>query len=130
MTINPKLLEPTLLWENPNPASDFTYTGTNNPISVSSMQPYKYIILEYKANRFVNQTAFMKLGVGVGSNVNYCLSINAYANGNAYCVNRPFVIPNYTQIFWTRAYSMQIGGTGSENDSDLIPVRIYGTNIL
>ena len=128
MTINPKLLEPTLLWENPNPNINFNVA---NPISVSSMQPYKFIIIEYKSNAASIQTIFVKLRIiGTGIQTNFVLGLNAYANGNCYVVSRPLNIPNYTNISFGRAYSMQIGETGSENDSDLIPVRIYGTNIL
>ncbi len=127
MTINPKLLEPTLLWENPNPnAASFDEQTINN---IGNIDNYKYLIIEYKYYFATYGNQFMKIRKATGLafpliNVNLRYEVTS----------RTFDFPTNTSVHFAKAYMMGVSGAwGNATVSDqglLVPIAIYGTNIL
>ena len=117
--INPKLLEPTLLWTNEYSNQAFE----PQLISIPTISNYKYIIIGYMGEKGTNQiTRYLKVkyqngGFCMVSDIPQDSSIILYAS-------RVFEIKN-TGLDVRAAYVNQ-----NVNNVYLIPAVIYGTNIL
>lgn len=116
MTINPKLLEPTLLWENPNPTSNFAA----QTLTISNFSAFKYLFVEFKRDTTAYGTVF-------------CDKVKLDSSGIA---DSAVNIGKRSRSFRFRENNKaDFGGASpmdstTENNSLCIPVRIYGTNIL
>lgn len=116
------LLEPVLLWENPNPDSSFTSTGSSNPITVPNINNFKYLILGYKYWYDSNQSIFYikiknnRFGTFVGT---------AVSSNEQLVLQREFEFTSNTSLYFKDCYSNQ-----QVDNQRLIPIVIYGTNIL
>lgn len=124
MTINPKLLEPTLLWSNPNPNQAFNETynvvfNTNN-----AHLKFKYLVFEIK--HFVGssntETQFVKVPSTIGNPV----------KEDIYFVHAGYMAVRQVGMYGSQNYigNCYIGEAKTQNNEACIPVRIYGTNIL
>ena len=123
--LHQKDIEPTLLWQNGSPSSDFA----EQTITTADMSKFKYIVVEYKYyyQNFGSQILKAKIEV----NQNYQISC---ANVPYEFISRQFKISSNTSIIFSNVYKMDSTGTwGNASTTDqnlLVPVAIYGTNIL
>ncbi len=118
MTINPKLLEPTLLWENSSPDSDYTSTGFNNRFSLGDITPYKALIFAFRNG---NATYYQKVTIRqIGTGVGVMLGIQNVRR-NATLMNSLSSLV----MFFGDGYS-----DSTLDNSVCVPIAIYGTNIL
>lgn len=97
-----------LLWTNPNPSAQFGAQTINIDLSKC-----KYILVEHH-----NDTLYFAdiLAVGRSTRINYL----TYASGNAFAHQRPTTVSANGVTF------DNANQNGSQNNSDIIPVRIYG----
>lgn len=112
--VHEKDITPVLLWENGNPNSSLS-SGT---ITTLDMSKFKYIVFEYKVYKtFVGtQTIKVKYAIGDSGSMTYIAS--SYIGRNIY-------IASSTTITFSSAYE-----NGTANDDFIIPIAIYGTNVL
>ena len=117
--VHEKDIEPTLLWENGSPTSAFA----GQTITTSDMSAYKYIVVEYKYyyQNWGNQ--FMKVRFDVSKD--YCLTGNNWQYDSA---SRSFRFTS-SAVSFSKAYKYDTTAIAEDNQL-LIPLRIYGTNIL
>ena len=110
----------TLLWQNANPNTYFTATT----VTIDNSGPYKYLIIQYKQG---DNEAFAlrseKIRNIIGAQV--ILSSNEYNSSSLYTQTRQVTINSTTQIAFAPSYN-----NTSQNSYKLIPVAIYGTNVL
>lgn len=110
-------IEPVLLWENSSPDSSFAAQN----ITVQDMSAFKYIVIGYKINDgSANAINYHK----IKHDNSYFQICNAISGTNNF-YSREFQFVNSTTIRIISGYY-----NGSVSDSSIIPVEIYGTNIL
>jgi len=118
--VHQKDIEPVLLWENPNP--NVAFAAQN--ITVQDMSSFKYLVFMYK-NEYTSAYALeilkIKAQIGVYLSFEY---INQDTVNQLIC-NRILNITSTTSISITDAYRNQ-----TVDNNKLIPVAIYGTNLL
>lgn len=116
--VHMKDITPVLLWENSSPTSAFVgQTITTN----QSLDNFKYVVIEYKINYSSgNGGQFEKIRM---SNKNFYISSTAHTNTGIYA--RAFTITSATTIVISDGYY-----NASVDSTAIIPVAIYGTNIL
>ena len=116
-------VEPVLLWENPNPNTSFSGQTINLSQNANN---FKYIVFEYKEyadNNYVGIYRKVKSGNGVAFNIYFL-----FEDGNAYKEQGTRKIQlNDTNVVFNDAYNLI---TDLAFNDHLIPVAIYGTNIL
>jgi hypothetical protein len=123
MTINPKLLEPTLLWENPNPNVAFNNYGSSHPITISN--DYNYLVFAYK-NDSGDKTIFYSKQSGKWGNATMYYPLTL-AKPNNYTYYRNFVRTSATSGYFDNGKN---GIEGRDDNTVMLPIAIYGTNIL
>lgn len=138
MTINPKLLEPTLLWENTGSwASGFSQ---QNITLNQSLANFNYFVVEYftyfAANYKYNRET-QKFGVGNPTTLydSYTLQFSSafvsQTTSTTEVARRDFQIVNNTTIKFADALYFRNGTRDdAERNQYLLPIAIYGTNIL
>ena len=109
-----------LLWENGSPNSAFN-SGTLN-INSSA---YKYLIIEYAYYRGWKNTRFVKVGKLANPNAEY----NSFTifDGN---VSASEIVSRVFQISDSAVACENCVSTTTTNNDLIVPIRIYGTNIL
>ena len=113
MKMNPVLLEPTLLWSNPNPnnALDETSISINNTA-------YNWLIIVYKEvgnSDWGKKTA--KIGASADNSYNQIQGMGGSSR----------TIRIYSgSISFNKGYN----GSGNEDNYALVPIAVYGTNTL
>lgn len=124
--VHQKDVEPVLLWENASPNNALSA----RQIDIVNSSAYKYLIIGYKyfANSF-NGIHYLKID-NIPSTT-YFLSALNLTNELA---SRQIDIPSdYNHINIAAGYKMNVGATYTapeENNTFLVPIKIYGTNIL
>lgn len=127
MTINPKLLEPTLLWENSNPNDSYVGSSTTETsFTGGNVANFKYVVVAYRVTADANvQPQYLKFSNDTGYRyISYAdsgvsMARNVYLNkaGNSFRVS-----VCYKKVF---------DSTGIAQDNDkLVPVAIFGTNTM
>ena len=111
-----KLLEPTLLWANSNPSSDFAATT----LTISNLSNYKYLIFTY-----AQSTGGVNLVQKVERKDGSFKLFGVYFPDVIYYTRRTVTISSTSVAF----ADCMITETGEAN-SQLIPIAIYGTDIL
>lgn len=115
-------IEPVLLWENANPNTSFAEAT----ITTADMSKYKYIVIEYKAYYANNQsTKFLKSAIKDFDNGRLSLTdvFESISEDLSSCRN--MIINSTTSITIGDNYTNQ-----NVDNTRLIPVAIYGTNLL
>ena len=111
-------LKPTLLWENANPNSNF---ATQTVTDIKDMSRYKYIIFAYK---------WMDIGIGIKYD-KFNFAVNGYVDlffmGGTETVCRNFQFKSSTSGVFGDSYH---NGSKDSTGTYIIPIAIYGTNIL
>ena len=121
MTINPKLLEPTLLWANSNPANDFVTQGvTLSPKATD----FRYVVIQWAYWKEWAGLNLTKMAVAKTSNVTVMLS-GQNQQASEY-ISRGVYITNTGDMFFEAC--KRNGNNGA--DGFIVPIAIYGTNIL
>lgn len=123
--INPKLLEPTLLWENPNKNSSLGETE----ISVANLSDYKKFIVVWSSYKSSNSTAQYTI-----SEFLYDSAIDSYTNmsyvGDDYTVIRGIKFVN-NKINIAQAVLINLTNLSTSNDNQRVkPIYIYGSKYL
>lgn len=104
-----------LLWENPSPSSSFAA----QIIDVLDMSPYDYLLIDFKATTGSDILFTQLTKKGIDGRL-------FYGNGSAqYPEVRNFTFPSNTTISFQNAKE-----NNATNNSDVIPVRIYGLKIV
>lgn len=102
----------TLLWTNPNPTSNFS--AQTITVDLSS---YSHIMVDYKTQKDADRllTAFHCVGFG-------CMVIGTWS----YKITQRQCTVNTSSIDFSAAYNVSSYGSGSTDNSLLIPYKIYG----
>ncbi len=118
MTINPKLLEPTLLWSNPSPYLQFL--SGDKTLDRGSMADYKTLIFEFRLGGSGNASLYAFAKYSLTDNVFYMSTVT-----NEYAATRSVSFTSATTLRFGSGYQ---GNTA--NNNRCVPIAIYGTNIL
>lgn len=109
-------IEPTWLWTNPNPTSDFN----EQTIIIDNLSNYKYLVVEFKLYKtFTGTPKLEKFKNEIGTHYG---TLNC---GDDTFYGRKFYVISSNEVKFSKAYR------GSTTIVDyVIPLAIYGTNIL
>ena len=118
--VQPNALQATTLWTNQNPTSAMS----QNTITTSNMSSYIAIIVEYKLYYGAGQTTLFQK-VAFSSEKDFALSCCAGGANEDLRVYRSFQFTSATSIEIRNCYA-----NSSIDNNRLIPIAIYGTNIL
>ena len=119
MTINPKLLEPTLLWSNPNPNASFSAQTLTNV----DPRGYKYVFFAFKGE----QATYRGLMYSNKCEVDFSNSKRVSGALNCGVRVRPFEWNVYNSLNFGAGYNI---AQAQNDDSVCVPIYLYGTNIL
>lgn len=125
MTINPKLLEPTLLWENPNPNSSFS---AQNLVLSQNSQNFKYLVLRYKlymGAKINGKDGELNRGAEFMQKVDNTIGNGYLIGAESNQAYRVLGVTSYTVV--------SLSNTTSSFEAPnqlIIPIDLYGTNIL
>ena len=122
--IHEKDLEPTLLWKNASPSADF---ATGEVLSNVSQLPYKYLVFEFaivKDNLAITEMVKIKLN---NLTLNGDFAYSKYVNLETDTITRNVAfISSDNKIYVSDATDT----SNNTVNNYLIPVAIYGTNVL
>jgi hypothetical protein len=107
-----------ILWQNATPNTAFT--NINTPIEIGSLVPYDYIVVLWKQEA---ATSAANRVSKFGAQRNKYMSLNSTSDGESHSRAMHIISPSSIEFF-----SGKLNNT--EDNSQAIPVAIYGTNDL
>ena len=115
-------IEPVLLWENSSPNSAYTSTGSGNPLTLNqALTNFKYLIFAVKWYATANNgIQYFKAKVDLTAN-----SIHLFMINEGLTASRNAAIATSNSLYFEMGYL-----NSSVDNSTIIPVAIYGTNVL
>ena len=117
--VHKKDINGTLLWENGNPNASFTSTGSSNVISID-LTKYDYLILCFKGNNWGDETyRYMKIKCDNANKFSYLFTLATTSSTLTYRV-----------VHLVQNTGIWFEDTGNGVNDYIIPVAIYGTNVL
>jgi len=124
--VREKDIEPVLLWENSSPNSAMASGG----ITTGDMSKYKYIEIVYKYSATSAYSKCVFKAVYEASTTFFISSANAQQYGEL-IVSRGFTFTNSTTLTADKGTKISIGSSSPADDNNkIVPVAIYGTNVL
>lgn len=129
MTIGGKKYSETSLWTNASPTSDF---AAQTVTLSEGMSNFKYLAIEYKANKTLTETARVVVSVEdmaklVSGNYVLQMRIGGTNSNNTASYTRSFLKASDTSITFNTAYASNTQATAN---SMAIPLEILGLNEL
>lgn len=119
-------IEPVLLWENSSPDSAMASGG----ITTQDMSKYKYIEIVYKYSATSAYSKCVFKTVYEASTTFFISSANAQQYGEL-IVSRGFTFTNSTTLTADKGTKISIGSSSPTDDNNkIVPLAIYGTNVL
>ena len=119
--VREKDITPVLLWENSSPSALFA----TQSITVKDMTPYKYIVIEFKHYKEWSDLQTMKIRYNYGGNYS-SFTISSINAQSSEVLSRRCYFESSTSIKFDDCST----GGNSFNDDLIIPIAIYGTNVL
>lgn len=124
--VREKDIEPVLLWENPSPNNALASGG----ITTGDMSKYKYIEIVYKYSVSSGYSKCVFKAVYEASTTFFISSANAQQYGEL-IVSRGFTFTNSTTLTADKGTKISIGSSSPADDNNkIVPIAIYGTNVL
>jgi hypothetical protein len=120
--VREKDIEPVLLWENGSPNSAFA----SQTLTLPNFSQFKYIVVESYGGvitKVKNRVTEYDINIETKPLLYYMNT----ATGNYY--GREFKINSFTEILFGNTTEALAYDSSVKND-ELIPLRIYGTNVL
>ena len=118
-----KLFEPTLLWSNSNPSSDFA----GQTLTIPTLPNYKYIVIVFKTDDISYTMKFTRT------------NFSPITNNNEFYSDMQSINVTNGKVVWRMFYSSEDSLTfdsgypldsDTPDDSACVPIKIYGTDIL
>ena len=120
-TLHQKDIEPTLLWQNGSPNSAFE----GQTVTTADMSGFKYLAFEYKVHTSNSISSVHKVKMlSSGSVPEFILTTSSQSNSKTW--SRIINVASSTSITIGDDYI----GAGATDNQYIIPVAIYGTDIL
>ena len=123
-SVNAKIT-PTVLWTNPDTSVDFA----GQTIAIADSTPYNYLIIEYV---YVKETSdrLNKFILIKNENASSQISDINISSSDIELVCRSISLASPTSFVFGTCRKAAIDGTITSSNGNLVPIAIYGTNIL